>query len=196
VQYGAEYFPFNENVQLIFDSNVGETSKIVEIKDTLFRVTNISSKFVYTQSFMRRNDDIYLVRTDQNISTFLYSTEINITYSHPVLQLPLPLKIGDKWNWTGYQVKNNDTTSISITGEALGVEVVETPAGKFETIKIKLFFDEVDGEKTTLYQWLAPNLGAVKTKVIIEGSGILQFAMSLLGYDEIDSELKEINYLK
>ena len=195
-EYGKEYFPFNEKKELIFDSNVGETLKIVEVIDSLYRVTNISDKFIYTQTFLNKEDGVYLIRTEQNISTFFYSKDIVVTYSKPVLQLPLPLKIGDTWEWSGYQVKNGDTTSIKFSGEALGEETVELPAGKFNTLHIKLFFNEVDGEKTTLDQWLAPNLGAVKTKAIIEGKGILQFAMALLGYDEIDSELKEVRNLE
>lgn len=195
-EYGEEYFPFNEKMELIFDSNVGETIKSVEIIDSSFQVTNISDKFIYTQTFLKRDNGLYLIRTEQNISTFFYSKDIVIIYSKPVLQLPLPLKVGDTWNWSGYQIKNGDTTSISISGEALGEESVNVPAGKLNTLHVKLFFDEVDGEKTTLDQWLAPNLGAVKTKVIIEGKGIIQFAMSILGYDEIDSELREIRYLE
>jgi len=193
-EYGEEYFPFNETKELIFESNVGETQKIVEVIDSLYKVTNISDKFVYTQTFLKKDDGVYLIKTEQDISTFLYSTEVVVTYSKPVLQFPHPLKIGDTWEWTGYQVKNGDTTSISISGQAVSEDSVNLPAGKFNTLHIKLFFDEVDGEKTSLDQWLAPNLGAVKTKVIIDGTGIIQFAMSLLGYDEIDSELKEVIY--
>jgi len=195
IEYGKEYFPFNKNIELIFESNVGETSKSIEIIDSSYQVTNISDKFIYTQTFLNKEDGVYLIRTEQNISTFFYSKDIVVTYSKPVLQLSLPLKIGDTWEWSGYQVKNGDTTSISFNGEALEKETIETLAGKFNTLHVRLFFDEVDGEKTTLDQWLAPNLGAVKTKVIIEGKGIIQFAMSILGYDEIDSELKEIRYL-
>ncbi len=194
--YRTEYFPFNEKIELIFDSNVGETLKTVEAIDSSYRVINTSDKFIYTQTFQKKDDGVYLIKTEQDISTFLYSTEIVVTYSKPVLQLPLPLKIGDTWNWSGSQMKNGDTSSISINGIALGEEEVDTPAGKFTTLHIQLFFNEVDGEKTTLDQWLAPNLGAVKTKVVIEGKGIIQFAMSILGYDEIDSELKEIRFLE
>jgi len=193
-EYGKEYFPFNDSRELIFESNVGETQTIVEVNDSLFKVTNISDKFVYSQTFIRKDDGIYLIKTEQDISTFLYSTEVIVTYSKPVLQFPHSLKIGDTWEWSGYQVKNGDTTSISISGEALAEDSVDLPAGKFNTLHIKLFFDEVDGEKTSLDQWFAPGLGAVKTKVVIEGTGIIQFAMSLLGYDEIDSELKEVIY--
>ena len=45
-EYGKEYFPFNDQRELIFESNVGETKTIVEVIDSLYKVTNISDKFV------------------------------------------------------------------------------------------------------------------------------------------------------
>ena len=181
---------------LTFNSNIGETKKTVEQHGKFYEVTNLSDNFTYSQALTIKNDSIFLVKTKQDIDHFLYSTNIDINYSANVLQIPFPLQIGDTWQWEGYQIKNGDTTQVRFSGEAIGVENISVPAGNFETLKIKLEFNEFGGEQTTLYQWFAPNIGAVKTRAIIEGSGILQFAMSLLGYDEIDSELKEIKNLK
>ncbi len=186
------YYPFNENIKFVFDSNMGETIKSVKKRDSLFLVKNASSKFTYTQSLIEENNGIYLTKTEQNINILFYSKDIEITYSEPILQLPKPVIIGDIWNWSGFQVKNGDTTSISIKGKVLKKEIVEVPAGKFNAIKIRIYFEEVDGERATIYKWLVPNVGVVKTKAMIEGSGVLQIAMSILGYDEIDSELSEI----
>lgn len=193
---GEEYFPFNEKSELVFDSNIGETKKMFEVNDGSYKIINESDDFVHSQTFIKKGDGIYLIRTEQNISLLLYSANVDITYSEPVLQLPNPLIIGDTWSWSGLQIKNGDTTSVSISGKILSEEAVLVQAGKFNTIKVKLYFEEKEGEITTIYQWLAPGLGAVKTKVIIEGSGIIQVAMSLLGYDEINSELKKIRYLE
>ncbi len=192
----VKYNPFNEKNEMVFESNVGETIRTVERFDSLLKVTNKSDKFTYIQTFQKRDDGIYLIRTEQHITTFFYSKDVDITYSEPILQIPEPLKAGDKWSWAGYQVKNGDTTKISILGEAITNETIELPAGKFETLKIRLFFQEKDGEETELYQWLDREIGSVKTKAIINGTGIMAFAMSLFGYDEIDSELKEIRYLE
>ncbi len=188
--------PFDEKTVMIFKSNIGETIRTIESFDSLLKVTNKSDKFTYTQTFQTRKNGVYLVRTEQHITTFFYSKEVDITYSEPILQIPKPLKAGDKWNWSGYQIKNGDTTEISILGKAIENETLELPAGKFRTLKIRLFFQEQDGEETELYQWLDSKLGCVKTKAIINGTGIMAFAMSLVGYDEIDSELKEIRYLE
>ncbi|MCF6269229.1 MAG: hypothetical protein L3J41_05945 [Melioribacteraceae bacterium] len=194
--FGKEYFPFNKKIELVFDSNMGETIKNIKVHDEFYEAINVSDKFTYSQKFIMKNDGIYIIQTIQNIDIFLYSADIDITYSEPIRQIPFPLQIGDAWSWSGYQIKNGDTTSISLTGNAIAEETIELQAGKFKTLKIKLFFEEIDGEKTTLYQWLAPGLGIVKMKAIIEGSGIVQIAMALLGYDEIDSELIEIRYLE
>ncbi len=194
--FGKEYFPFNEKIELVFDSNMGETIKNIKVFDEYYEAINVSDKFTYSQKLLEKSDGIYLIQTIQNIDIFLYSADLNITYSEPIKQFPLPLQIGDTWNWSGYQIKNGDTTSISLSGSAIAEETIELQAGKFKTLKIKLFFEEVDGERTTLYQWHAPGLGIVKMKGVIEGSGIIQVAMALLGYDEIDSELIEIRYLE
>ncbi len=190
------YNPFNEKIEMVFNSNVGETIRSVNRQDSLYLVTNKSDKFTYTQTFQKRDDGIYLVKTNQHITTFFYSKEVDITYSESILLIPKPLTVGDNWSWFGYQVKNEDTTEISILGEAICNETLELQAGKFETLKIKLFFQEKDGEETLLYQWVDRKLGSVKTKTIIKGSGIMAFAISLFGYDEIDSELKEIRLLE
>jgi hypothetical protein len=135
---------------MIFESNTGEATKSVKKQDSLFLITNASSKFTYTQSLIEKKDGIYLVKTEQNLDILFYSKDIEITYSEPILQLPNPLIVGDSWSWSGYQIKNGDTTSISINGVVLNEDIVEVPAGKFNTIKIKILFEEVEGEKTTV----------------------------------------------
>nr|MDA3860501.1 hypothetical protein [Melioribacteraceae bacterium] len=110
IEYGEEYYPFNENIELVFDSNIGDAIKSVEILDSLYKTTNISDKFIYSQTLTKQKNGIYIVRTEQIINTFLYSKEVDITYSKPLLHIPLPLKIGMTWNWSGYQIKNGDTT--------------------------------------------------------------------------------------
>jgi len=95
------------------------------------------------------------------------------------------------------QVKNEtDTTAITVKGRAIEEEEIEVPAGKFNTIKIEIVVADREDHKTTFTQWLAKGIGSVKMNVNIEGHGIIQLAMSILGYDEVDSELKEIRHLE
>ena len=187
-----KYYPLNQDKIFVYNSNMGKAVKSIEKNDSLFLVTNKTSKFIYTQSLIEKQDGIYLLKTEQKVDVLFFSKDINITYSEPVLQLPNPATIGFVWEWQGFQIKNGDTTLVYLKGKILDEEIVEVPAGKFNTIKIKMDFKEKGGEHTTIFKWLSVDVGNVKSKIIIEGSGILQIAMSLLGYDVIESELKEI----
>jgi len=196
-EYGSEYFPFDEKMELVFDSNIGETTKQFRIENDSFKVFNLADKFQYIQTFAKLKNGVYLLRTEQNVDVlFLFSSRVNITYSTPALQLPNPLILGNEWKWEGLQIKNGDTTTIVIKGKVVAEEEIIVPAGKYKTLKVEMFIKDSGGEFSTVQQWLAPNIGIVKLHATIEGSGIIQFAMSILGYDEINYELKEIKYLE
>ncbi len=197
LEYGKRYFPLNKNIKLVFESTVGEMVKTIKKQDSLYIVTNEAHNFKYVQTLQEQNNGIYLVKTEQNVSILLvFSKHAEVFYSSPALQIQQPFKIGDTWSWKGYQVKGeDDTTAITITGKALAEEVLSLPAGKFKTLKVETVIENIEGAKTIFTQWLAKDIGSIKMNVKIEGHGIIQFAMKLLGYDEIDSELKEIQYL-
>lgn len=196
--FGVEYFPFNSKIELIYNSTVGESKRIVENMDGLYKMTFSADNFRYSQTYKRKNDGIYLVRTEQNVKIlFLFSKQADIVYSEPALQIKQPIKVGDIWKWEGYQIKNSiDTAAITITGKAIDEEEIEVPAGKFNTLKIEIVVVNPKGQQTTFTQWLAKDLGSVKMNIKVEGQGIVQLAMKILGYDEINSELKEIRYLE
>jgi len=48
------------------------------------------------------------------------------------------------------------------------------------------------GAKNIINEWYSQNIGLVKVKIIIEGGGLMGLIRDLLGYGEIDFELKEI----
>lgn len=197
IEYGKEYFPLDKNIKLVFESSVGEMVKTIEEKDGLYIVTNKAHNFKYVQTLKEDEEGIYLVKTEQNVNILLiFSKHAEVLYSEPALQIQQPFKIGDTWTWKGYQVKTEeDTTALTITGRALSEEVLNLPAGEFKTLKVEIVVENAEGNKTIFTQWLAKGIGSVKMNVKIDGHGIIQFAMNLLGYDEINSELKEIQYL-
>jgi recombination DNA repair RAD52 pathway protein len=196
--YGREYFPLNEKIELIYKSTVGESKRIIEHVDSSYILTIKADNFRYAQTYLQKDDGVYLTKTEQNVKIlFIFSKHAEIVYSKPALQIKQPVKVGDKWKWKGYQVKNeNDTTQITITGRAIAEEEIELPAGKFKTLKIEIIVANPKGQKTTFVQWLAKGLGSVKMNVKVEGHGLIQLAMKILGYDEVNSELKEIRYLE
>ena len=192
-----EYLLFNKSVELIFESTVGEMKRIVEVEDSLYILTNQADNFKYSQTFCQKEDGVYLVETEQNVNILLiFSKHAIITYTEPVIQLPQSVKVGDTWEWTGLQLKEDDSTEVTMSGRAIEEEVLQLPAGEFKTLKVEIVSEDVYGAKTIFTQWLVPGIGSVKMNVRMEGHGLIQLAMSLLGYDEVISELKEIRYLE
>jgi hypothetical protein len=192
-----EYSLFNKNVELIFESTVGEMKRTVTIGDGVYTLTNEADNFKYSQTFSQENDGAFLVKTEQNVNILLiFSKHAEITYTEPVIQLPKSVKVGDTWQWKGLQIKEDDSTEVTMTGHAIKEEVLTLPAGKFNTLKVEIISEDIDGAKTIFTQWLVPNIGSVKMNVRMEGHGLIQIAMAILGYDEVISELKEIKYLE
>lgn len=196
IELDNEHILFNESVELIFESTVGEMKRTVEVEDSLYILTNQADNFKYSQTFCQKEDGAYLVKTEQNVNILLiFSKHAIITYTEPVIQLPQSVKVGDTWEWTGLQLKEDDSTEVTMSGRAIKEEMLQLPAGEFETLKVEIVSEDVYGAKTIFTQWLVPGIGSVKMNVRMEGHGLIQLAMSLLGYDEIISELKEIRYL-
>ena len=196
--FGKEYFPFNDKIELIYETTNGESKRITEIANDLYKLTFSGNNFKYSQTFTDKNNGVYLVKTEQTVKIlFVFSKHAEIVYPFPALQIKQPTKVGDTWSWKGYQIKNeDDTVAIAVTGKALAEEEIEVPAGKFKTLKVQIIVKSSTGTKTTFTQWLAKNLGGIKMNIKTEGHGLFQFAMDILGYDEINSELKEIKYLE
>ncbi len=189
------YSLFNKSVELIFESTVGEMKRTVEVNDSSFILTNQADNFKYSQTFCQNEDGAYLIKTEQNVNIFfIFSKHAIITYTEPVIQLPKSVKVGDTWQWTGVQLKEDDSTEVTIIGHAIAEEVLQLPAGEFNTLKVEIVSEDVDGAKTIFTQWLVEGIGSVKMNVRMEGHGLIQIAMSILGYDEVISELKEIKY--
>jgi len=198
IPYGREYFPLNDKIELIYESTVGESKRIIEKEDSLFKSIIVADNFRYAQTFYQKDDGLYLVKTEQNVNIlFVFSKHAMILYPEPMLHIQQPIKVGDTWEWKGYQIRNEeDTTNITATGIAIAEEEIEVPAGKFNALKIEIIVANSDGQKTTFTQWLAKGFGSIKMNVKIEGQGIIQLAMAILGYDEVNSELKEVRYLE
>ncbi len=196
--FGKEYFPLNDKMELIYKSTVGESKRVVKKTDSLYVSSIIADNFRYTQTLCEKDDGLYLTKTEQEVHIFLiFSKHAKVIYSEPALQLKFPMKVGDEWEWNGYQVKNeSDTTIITMKGRVLKEEVIEVPAGKFNTVKVEFTVEDLGAHKTTFTQWLAKGLGSVKMIVKVEGHGIIQIAMSILGYDYVVSELKEVKFLE
>jgi hypothetical protein len=190
------YIPENSDVQLVFDSNFGETVTRYESGDNKFKIINESDKFLYIQEFTQNENGVFLTDTEQNIDIFWFITHnATIKYLTPALQVPIPLKMDQEWKWSGLQDIDGDTVKLDIQGKVIGEETIELPAGKYEALRIELIVDLEGGERSTVNQWFVKGLGTVKLHALVEDPGILGLAMKIFGYDEIYFNLKEIRNL-
>jgi len=185
-QFGFEYFPLNTDVSYLYDSNAGDTEAGVNPNGKELVLTYDAGSISYEQQFFKGEDGIYLTRTESSAFLF-FGTKV--TYPEPVLRLPLPLQVGKKWKWEGFEIVDGDTGRLTIEGEALAEEIVTTPVGEFSCLKIQLKIESEIGSKNTVTEWLAPGIGVVKFHALLEGTGLTAFLQDLLGLDELTFDL-------
>lgn len=186
-----------ENITLIYDSDFGETASRIEITDEGYLDINENDDFRYVQQMKYGDDGIYLLNADQQVDLFLFiSKKITTDYPIPVLQLPKLLTINQEWIWEGFKVENEDTIDVRTVGKLIGEESITVPAGTFNALRIQFEIETSDGENSIISQWMVRNVGRVKMDISIDGNGFIGTMISLLGYDEIEFNLKEIKHTK
>jgi hypothetical protein len=192
--YGKEFFPIDLTKTLTYNSTFGD----LELKVTKDKNSNLfsydSEKFKYRQKLFIDEKGLFVNETYQKLKLLLFITkEGNYVYDKPLLRVPFPVKIGQEWRWNGKEFIDGKTHTVSLKGKASKVEAITTPAGKFETLKVETTLETSEGSKNILTEWYAKDLGMVKMHVSIEGGGMLGFARDILGYGNIEFELKEIS---
>lgn len=186
-----------ENIKLIYDSDFGETTSRIEITDEGYIDINENDDFRYVQQMKYGDNGIYLLNADQQVDLFLFiSKEITTEYPIPVLQLPKKLVANQEWIWEGFKVENDDTIDVRTVGKFIGEESITVPAGTFKALRIQYAIETSDGENSIITQWMVRNVGRVKMDISIDGNGFVGTMISLLGYDEIEFNLKEIKHTK
>ena len=191
--FGKEYFPTDIKNKLIYDSSFGELELKISKENTVSVFNLDSEKFKYMQKIFVTDDGYYVTEMYQKVKLLLFITkEGKYVYDHPLLRVPLPVKIGDEWTWKGKEFVDDETHTVNVKGKALAFESITVPAGKYDALEIQSTLETSKGSKNILTEWYAENLGMVKMKVEIQGGGILGFARDVLGYGEIIFDLKEI----
>lgn len=191
---GPEYFPVNEKVILTYKSDFGETrSWIVKEKGSL-KFYNQSDDFNYQQKLLINDQGVFVEEVYQKINIFLFiKQEGSYTYSKPMLRVPFPIVDNAQWNWIGKEFCDGDTGTVSLTGKIIGLDTILTEAGKFEALKIETIIETSDETKNIITEWFAAGVGMVKMHLSIKGGGFLAFIGSILGYGDVDFELKKIS---
>ena len=166
--FGVEYFPIKQGVVYQYSSNLGDIELTTELIDGSIHFNYNNGKFSYHQYFISDQYGIHMVKVK---SKFLFfGTEV--TYNKPLLRIPFPLTLESKWSWDGTEYKNGDPNNISVQGEVLGEETLDTKAGKFKCLKIKLVITSQDGANSSLNEWLAPGIGIIKEEAQTTPKGI------------------------
>jgi len=114
--------------------------------------TEVDGKIVATEHLRQTEQGVFRFRADNQV------------HSPALLIAKTPLKGGDKWGGT-FTVGNKKKTYAAETSD----EVVDVPAGKFKTVRVKSTLEE-QGKKTTTILWFAENIGFVKQS--LDGDGL------------------------
>ena len=191
----ADYFPIDSSLKLIYNSSFGEAYATIQQNGNNYVLDLSNDDFNFTQTVYFQNDTVYLTKLDQRVDVFLFiSSKISVTYNRPYLRFPFPLKSNDDWAWNGIEfIDEKSPDSIMVVGKVLGEELIDTPAGKFNSVKFQIdIFKKKSGSHTKFYEWRTPQIGLVKLEAHIDSKGFIGKIMKVLGYDEMKFELKKI----
>jgi hypothetical protein len=190
---GSNFFPTNRNISLIYNSSFGHTiSKFYNTDDFLIS-GNEGDRFKYIQKIFITETGVYVNEVYQYFKVMIFiSKEKLFTYNKPVLRLPLPLVSGKSWDWEGEEYSDGDTSVIKLSGRVLDKELVSTPAGNFESIKVETKISSSSGSENNIVEWYVENIGIVKAIISINGGGLMGMIRKVMGYAKIEFELKEI----
>lgn len=86
-----------------------------------------------------------------------------VTYQKIENRLKFPMRPGDKWmtDWKFFDHKTQKTQSGKGMVKAIGIDQLQTDAGRFKTMKIKLPSPKGTGKGMSHFIWYSPKLGVV-----------------------------------
>jgi hypothetical protein len=193
--FGKEYLPYNPKLVLVYDSDFHETlSKTDLIANGIIQHENKANNFTYRQKFSMHPDGLYITETYQKIKVLLlFKVEKKVTYNKDLLKIPFPVKTGQQWTCdrTEY-LDNGDSNKISLVSKCIGAETLKLKAGTFYTMKTESVIKSSDGSTNYIEEWIAPNVGLVKTRIKMTGGGLTGTVRDVLGLGELNFELVEI----
>ncbi len=190
---GLEYFPFDTNKKLIYETTFGEASSVIKSQGDEYVQELKSDDFIMNQRLNIIDDKYCVIDLQQEIDVFLFITHsVDVTYNEPARLISLPLKEYKKWEWTGVEYINDKVDTLFITTEYVGDEIVSTEAGEFNCKKINYVIKKSSGKVTKYYEWRTPGIGLVKFEADLDPKGFIGTLQGLLGYDEINFTLKRV----
>lgn len=192
--FGREYVPYNEKLILVYTSSFNETKSQTDIVNNSVILENKADKFIYRQKFEMHSDGLYITETYQKIKVLLFfKVEKKVTYNKDLLKIPFPVKTGQQWSCdrTEY-LDNGDSNKISLVSKCIGAEELKLKAGTFQTMKLETVIKSGDGSTNYIEEWIAPNVGLIKSRIKMTGGGLTGTVRDVLGLGELNFELVEI----
>lgn len=191
--YGRELFPSNATKQFVYESTFGETNTIALIQGGHIETKSQSDIFKYFQKLDLKDDGLYVVTTYQWLKILkIFTKENNITYTTPLKRYALPLYVGLAWKDETTEIIDGEPNQVTLNAKVLAEEEIQTLAGKFTALKIQTIVESVDGSKNIVTEWIAENIGLVKSIIEIKGGGITGLIRDILGLGKLKFELKNI----
>jgi hypothetical protein len=190
---GVEYFPFDPNVKLTYETTFGETICVTRQDGEEYVQEFKSDDFEMNQRLNIIDNKYCVVDIQQEIDVFLFITHsVDFTYSEPARLVGLPLNQDEKWEWTGIEYVGDKIDTLFVTTVYAGDEIVSTTAGEFNCKKINYIIKKSSGKVTKYYEWRTPGIGLVKLEADLDPKGFIGTLQGLLGYDEIYFTLKNV----
>ncbi|MGQ9644199.1 MAG: TapB family protein, partial [Ignavibacterium sp.] len=187
------YFPLNTNNVLVYNSDIGETELTIKYQSEFYISEFRGEDFLYRQKLKISNDGIFVDETYQKIKVLLFiNKESRFNYDKFLPRIKYPFIVGQSWHWEGYEFNEEEKYSLKVKSVVDEKNIVTVPAGKFEAIKVITTIESSSGTKNTVTEWYAEDIGIVKMNIKIEGGGLMGILKDVLGYGELNFELKEI----
>lgn len=187
------YFPLDKNKVLVYKSDFGETYLTTEKNNDTFISEFKSDDFIYRQKIITSSYGIFVKETYQKIKVLLFiNKEASFSYNEPLPRFKYPMEVGQSWSWNGTEFNDTEKNLLKVKSSIVDKENIRVSAGQFQTIKVITEIESESGTKNKVTEWLAKDIGIVKSEIEIQGGGLMGFLRDVLGYGKISFELTEI----
>lgn len=188
----ANYYPLDKSKDLLYKSNFGDLKLSIEKKGEIYITEMKFDDLIYRQNLVVKGDGIYVEETYQKIKLLLFvNKESKFTYSEPLPRFKYPLTQGQTWEWSGTEFNDDEKNSLEVKSAIIGIEQVKISAGDFDAMKVITEIKSSSGTKNKVTEWLAKDIGIIKSEIEINGGGLMGFVRDLLGYGKLSFELLE-----
>lgn len=189
----ADYFPLNNKKLLLYKSNLGDIKLTVDKNEEIYISELKSDDFIYRQKLIVRDDGVFVKETYQKIKVLLFiNKESKFSYNELLPRFKYPIVQGQSWEWKGMEINDEEQNNLEVKTKVVGQEQIKTDAGEYNALKVVTEIESSSGTKNKVTEWLAKEIGIVKSEIEINGGGIMGVMRDFLGYGNITIELSEI----